>query len=101
MKTERLHQLDCVLQNNITSHGELRNYNTVEGFKTADRSALLKQIASQIWEAIRSGAAERDPALLTRFLMTSHAGLKNYKYFYWCAVLCCSAMTLGGPPPPT
>jgi len=69
--------------------GSFRNYNTLEGFKTADRPALLRECAARIWGDIRSGAAERDPSLLSRFMLLGHAELKSYRYYYWC-----------NPPPP-
>ena len=66
--------------------GELRNVNTLERFKALQeqRSALIQEPAGQIWRDIRSGAAEADPALLSRFLLISYADLKLFRFYYWC-----------------
>lgn len=42
------------------------------------------QAAAAMWEAIRSGAAEQDPALLQRLVLLTFCDLKHYKFFYWC-----------------
>lgn len=71
------------LQASIFSHGTLQNYNTLEGFKAADKDLLMKKSAAQVWAAIKSGAAEKDPNLLIGFLLMTYAELKTYKFFYW------------------
>ena len=71
------------MQARIGVQGSYRNYNTLEGFKVADRPALLRECARRIWGDIRSGAAEEDPSLLSRFLLLGHAELKSYRYYYW------------------
>ena len=63
--------------------GELLNLNTLDSFKNLDRVALLCSTAARIWADIKSGAAERDPSLLCRFLLLSHAELKSYRFYYW------------------
>lgn len=69
--------------------GELRNVNTLERFKALhpleQRRALIQEPADQIWRDIRSGAAEANPALLSRFLLISYADLKLFRFYYWCA----------------
>ena len=44
---------------------------------------VLRQVASQIWSDILSGAAEQNPAVLCRFLLLSFADLKKYTYLSW------------------
>jgi ubiquitin-like modifier-activating enzyme ATG7 len=65
--------------------GQLRNVNTIERFKALQegRSALLAEAAAAVWADICSGAAEADPALLSRFLLISYADLKLFRYYYW------------------
>ena len=63
--------------------GELLNFNTIEGFKKLDRVKLLRDTARQILADIESGRAEQSPELLCRFLLTSYADLKSYKFVYW------------------
>ncbi|PFH53317.1 hypothetical protein AMATHDRAFT_45591 [Amanita thiersii Skay4041] len=66
----------------IVVKGTFKNFNTIEDFKTADKSALFNEEAQKIWEGI---LATRSTALLTRFLLITFADLKKYKYFYWFA----------------
>jgi ubiquitin-like modifier-activating enzyme ATG7 len=67
--------------------GELHNVNTYERFKQLitheRRSALAQAAADRVWGDICSGAAEADPALLSRFLLISYTDLKIFRYFYW------------------
>ncbi|CAG8462812.1 27311_t:CDS:10 [Dentiscutata erythropus] len=65
------------------SPGAIKNTNTIEEFKTLDKNALFKETAEQIWQDIISGAAVKDPYLLTRFILVTFADLKKYKYHYW------------------
>ncbi|CAG8647277.1 16546_t:CDS:2 [Racocetra fulgida] len=65
------------------SPGAIKNTNTIEEFKTLDKTALFKGTAEQIWQDIISGAAVKDPYLLTRFILVTFADLKKYKYYYW------------------
>ena len=65
--------------------GRLLNFNTPEGFRRADFKGELKRAAAAIWRDICSGAAERDPALLLRFLVVAYGDLKRYVFTYWFA----------------
>ncbi|KAF7316230.1 Autophagy-related protein [Mycena indigotica] len=62
--------------------GHLKNYNTIEEFKAADKTALFNQEADKMWEAIVS---KRDSTSLNNFLVITFADLKKYKYYYWFA----------------
>ena len=77
----------CRLQGLHSAPGELHNVNTYERFKhliSAERRAALAQAAADsIWADICCGAAEANPALLSRFLLLSFADLKTFRYFYW------------------
>ena len=67
--------------------GQLHNVNTYERFKQLispeRRAALAQAAADRVWADICSGAAEANPALLSRFLLLSFADLKIFRYFYW------------------
>ncbi|XP_076865917.1 ubiquitin-like modifier-activating enzyme ATG7 isoform X2 [Brachyhypopomus gauderio] len=63
--------------------GTLYNTNTLEAFKATDKKALLDKAANEIWNAIRSGAATDDPAVLNRFVLLTFADLKKYHFYYW------------------
>uniref|UniRef100_A0AAR2J1I1 Ubiquitin-like modifier-activating enzyme ATG7 n=1 Tax=Pygocentrus nattereri TaxID=42514 RepID=A0AAR2J1I1_PYGNA len=63
--------------------GTLYNTNTLEAFKSTDKKALLDQVANEIWNAIKSGAAVEDPSVLTRFILLTFADLKKYHFYYW------------------
>ena len=79
--------------------GILRNYNTIEDFKNADKAALLASVAdevrspsllssasltpAQIWERTNS-SDEITGSDLNPFLVLTFADLKKYRYWYWC-----------------
>ncbi|KIY95304.1 autophagy-related protein 7 [Monoraphidium neglectum] len=65
--------------------GDLLNVNTIEGFRNADKRALLQQAGARIWRDIVSGAAEASPELLSRFLVLTFGDLKRYEFTYWFA----------------
>eukprot|EP00698_Gefionella_okellyi_P003614 TRINITY_DN13393_c0_g1_i1.p1 TRINITY_DN13393_c0_g1~~TRINITY_DN13393_c0_g1_i1.p1 ORF type:complete len:701 (-),score=193.97 TRINITY_DN13393_c0_g1_i1:55-2157(-) len=67
--------------------GAVHNCNTLEDFKqrVAEKSSLLEECAKQIMADIRSGAVERDPALLQRFILLTFADLKKHTFVYWFA----------------
>ncbi|KDQ49184.1 hypothetical protein JAAARDRAFT_143764 [Jaapia argillacea MUCL 33604] len=62
--------------------GIFKNFNTIEDFKQADKTALFNQVADEMWESV---IKHKDPSLLNRFLLIAFADLKKYKYFYWFA----------------
>jgi ubiquitin-like modifier-activating enzyme ATG7 len=64
-------------------HGELRNTNTLEGFRGVDKQALCDEVGARVWRAIASGEAEARPHLLTPFVLLAHADIKKWKYYYW------------------
>jgi hypothetical protein len=59
--------------------GTLLNVNTIESFKTVDRKAVVARTTEHFLLDIASGAAERNPQLLTRFALVTFADLKQYK----------------------
>ncbi|THH14862.1 hypothetical protein EW146_g5529, partial [Bondarzewia mesenterica] len=66
----------------VSVAGMLKNYNTIEDFKNADKHALFNQTANEVWESIIS---QRDTSALTHFLVITFSDLKKYKYYYWFA----------------
>ncbi|KAG6908597.1 hypothetical protein DXG01_004000 [Tephrocybe rancida] len=71
-----------VVPGSIPTLGTFKNYNTIEEFKAADKTALFNQEATKIWEHI---IATRDTTRLSSFLLITFADLKKYKYYYWFA----------------
>ncbi|KAK7682580.1 hypothetical protein QCA50_014380 [Cerrena zonata] len=67
--------------NSVSASGIFKNYNTIEEFKAADKTALFNQAADEIWNSIEKGSTSS----LTRFLLITFADLKKYKYYYWFA----------------
>ncbi|KAF9111549.1 Autophagy protein 7 [Mortierella sp. AM989] len=65
--------------------GIVKNTNTIEDFKSIDKTALFKTTVDQIWDDITSGRAIADPSLLNKFLLLTFADLKKFKFFYWFA----------------
>lgn len=89
----------------VNVHGILRNYNTVEDFKNADKTALLDSLGDevrsfakfmrrtcahriartpQIWSRVNSSSSDVDADALNPFLVLTFADLKKYRYYYWC-----------------
>ncbi|KAL9252263.1 Ubiquitin-like modifier-activating enzyme atg7-like protein [Drosera capensis] len=72
-------------RNRCAVPGILYNANKIEGFRALDRQLLLKAEAQKIWDDIHSGAAEKDPILLSKFLLVTFADLKRWIFHYWFA----------------
>ncbi|KAG6889088.1 hypothetical protein C0995_003941 [Termitomyces sp. Mi166 len=70
------------LPGSITTSGTFKNYNTIEEFKAADKTALFNEEATKIWDHM---IATRDTSRLNDFLLITFADLKKYKYYYWFA----------------
>lgn len=66
----------------VSVQGSLKNYNTIEDFKSADKVALFNVHAQKTWDHIIS---TRDSSLINSFFLISFADLKKYKYYYWFA----------------
>ncbi|KAG7452779.1 E1-like protein-activating [Guyanagaster necrorhizus] len=66
----------------VAARGTLKNYNTIEEFKAADKTMLFNECADKIWESI---VTNKDTSLLNSFLIITYADLKKYKYYYWFA----------------
>ncbi|KAI0634643.1 E1-like protein-activating [Trametes polyzona] len=71
-----------VPQNAVLVKGSFKNFNTIEDFKNADKTALFNHLSDEIWQSI---VKDKSTALLTRFLLITFADLKKYKYYYWFA----------------
>lgn len=65
--------------------GTLYNVNTLERFREADRADILFTAAYDVWRAITTGEAERDPSLLNAFALLTFADLKRWSFTYWFA----------------
>ncbi|KAF2724306.1 hypothetical protein K431DRAFT_156013 [Polychaeton citri CBS 116435] len=62
--------------------GSLRNYNTMEEFRTVDKAKLIERAGKTIWDAINDGTLYSCPSLLSSFAAISYADLKKYKFTY-------------------
>lgn len=63
--------------------GQLKNFNTVEDFKNADKGSILDDLGKELLNSIE---ADEDPlAKLNNFLILSYADLKKFKFIYWFA----------------
>ncbi|KIY53447.1 E1-like protein-activating, partial [Fistulina hepatica ATCC 64428] len=60
--------------------GAIKNFNTIEEFKNADKAKLFNDEADKMWETFQT-----DEPSLNRFLLLTYADLKKYKYYYWFA----------------
>ncbi|KAJ7108516.1 hypothetical protein C8R44DRAFT_713725 [Mycena epipterygia] len=66
----------------FSAKGHFKNYNTIEDFRAADKTALFNQEAEKMWDSI---IATRDTSTLNNFILITYADLKKYKYYYWFA----------------
>ena len=81
----------------VSARGVLKNYNTIEDFKAADKAALFNTLADevcphpdishathpmQIWTSV---VERKDTSKLNQFLLITFADLKKYQYYYWFA----------------
>ncbi|CAK7223457.1 Autophagy protein 7 [Sporothrix curviconia] len=69
----------------IRAEGIIKNFNTIEDFKQADKAAMMHTAARQIWDAIKDGTVYEVPSLLSSFNIISFADLKKYRFTYWFA----------------
>ncbi|ROT41222.1 E1-like protein-activating [Sodiomyces alkalinus F11] len=69
----------------IRAEGSIKNVNTMEDFKNADKPAILQLAARHIWDAINDGSIYEVPSLLSSFTILSYADLKKYRFTYWFA----------------
>ncbi|XP_053214466.1 ubiquitin-like modifier-activating enzyme ATG7 [Panonychus citri] len=72
---------DC---NSFPLYGSLIIANTIEDFKSLDKTQLTEKIGGQIWNnIINSESSDNLPSILSRFLLIVYADLKKYRYYYW------------------
>ncbi|KIW05636.1 E1-like protein-activating enzyme Gsa7p/Apg7p [Verruconis gallopava] len=64
------------------AEGYIKNYNTIEEYKNADRSSVVELAGRTIWEAIHDETIYSCPSLLCSFYVLSFANLKKYKFTY-------------------
>ncbi|KAI8871380.1 E1-like protein-activating [Ramicandelaber brevisporus] len=79
----------------ISIPGTLHNANTLDAFKAWDKNAMFARAADRIRADIASGAAARDPSLLSRFMLLTFADLKKYRFVHWFAF---PALAVNPPP---
>jgi ubiquitin-like modifier-activating enzyme ATG7 len=68
--------------NYFRGEGIIKNFNTLEEYKNADRAAILERAAQTIWEAIHDGSIYECPSLLASFTLITFANLKKYTFTY-------------------
>ncbi|KAK9462622.1 uncharacterized protein V1516DRAFT_684024 [Lipomyces oligophaga] len=69
----------------LISPGVLLNVNTVEEFRSIDKSSLIRAQGGQIHDAIADRSVEDDPSQLASFFLLTFSDLKKYKFYYWFA----------------
>ncbi|KAE8400431.1 hypothetical protein BDV37DRAFT_204472 [Aspergillus pseudonomiae] len=67
------------------AEGLIKNVNTIEEYRAADKTLLLHRSGRMIWDAIKDGTIYSCPSLLSSFAILSYADLKRYKFHYWFA----------------
>ena len=69
--------------NTYLSRGQLFNFNTIDSFKSCNKSAFLKKRCDEVWSRICDGTALVNPDLLNTFSVLMFSDLKKYHYYYW------------------
>ncbi|KAI1814022.1 hypothetical protein GGS20DRAFT_441304 [Poronia punctata] len=69
--------------NAVRAEGIIKNANTMEAFRQADKVEILNNAARQIWDAINDGTIYSVPSLLSSYIILSYADLKKYRMTYW------------------
>lgn len=68
----------------IAARGVLKNFNTVESFRNADKQSIFDNTLQDIWKGLTDD--DQDPeGFLTTFLALTFADLKKFKFYYWFA----------------
>ena len=67
------------------AEGYIKNFNTIEEYRNADRTAAIQQAGRTIWDAINDETIYSCPSLLASFIVLSFADLKKYRFSYWFA----------------
>ncbi|KAG8876401.1 Autophagy protein 7 [Tulasnella sp. 331] len=66
----------------VIVRGSLKNFNTIEDFKNANKQEIFNEAAKQMWATMDETG---DASHLSQFLLITFADLKKYKYYYWFA----------------
>ncbi|KAF2457463.1 hypothetical protein BDY21DRAFT_385748 [Lineolata rhizophorae] len=64
------------------AEGIIKNFNTLEEYRSLDRSATIERAGRIIWDAINDGTIYSCPSLLASFTAISFADLKKYRFTY-------------------
>ncbi|KAE9963158.1 hypothetical protein BLS_009570 [Venturia inaequalis] len=64
------------------AEGYIRNFNTIEEYRSAERTKVLQLSAQTIWDSIHDETIYSCPSLLCSFYAISFANLKKYKFTY-------------------
>ncbi|KAJ5894432.1 Ubiquitin-like modifier-activating enzyme atg7 [Penicillium taxi] len=67
------------------AEGTIKNLNTIEEYRNADKLKMILEAGQVIWDAINDGSIYTSPSLLSSFVILSYADLKKYKFYYWFA----------------
>lgn len=73
---------DAVPAGFCRAEGMIKNFNTIEDYRSLDKGAVLSQAACTIWDAINDGTIYSCPSLLASFTAICFADLKKYKFTY-------------------
>lgn len=68
----------------VHAQGLLKNFNTIEAFRSADKQAIFDDALQEIWNGLIDDV-DNIEALLTQFVALTFADLKKYKFYYWFA----------------
>ncbi|CDS00334.1 probable APG7-component of the autophagic system [Sporisorium scitamineum] len=69
----------------IAARGFLKNFNTVESFRNADKQAMFDNTLQDMWMRLTHDDEQDPETFLTTFLALTFADLKKFKFYYWFA----------------
>ncbi|MBW0488272.1 hypothetical protein O181_027987 [Austropuccinia psidii MF-1] len=65
--------------------GSLKNFNTIEEFKSCDKQSLFNSFSNELWENSITNSNFNLNRSSPQFFVITFADLKKYKYYYWFA----------------
>jgi len=65
--------------------GTITIKNTVESFKSEDKTAFIKREGENVWNKVTQGSWLNNPEDLIKFAILMFADLKKYMFYYWFA----------------
>ncbi|KAK9478620.1 hypothetical protein V1514DRAFT_306584 [Lipomyces japonicus] len=71
------------IRSEFIARGTMKNFNTVEEFKSFDKGSLIQDQGQQIANMIEDDSIFECPSKLISFYLLIYSDIKKYKFYYW------------------